>query len=719
MKELISNRNRNLLILLMMGAVLLSGCIQPQPEVSTAQGQVKNFSSYEELKNFVKANQMVSSYSYYGGYGYGGAMPLSAVKSSVLTETTTSPAATTASADYSRTNIQVEGVDEADTVKTDGSYIYAVSGKKVVILAAYPARNATILSEIEVNGTPGEIFINKDKLVIFVSKSAYYGYSYGEASCLGCGGYYSRAFIDVYDVSNRSHPVRTRNVSLDGSYFDSRMIGNYVYAVINQPLYSYEDVPLPVVYSGSKAMQVQASEIYYFDIPDSSYRFTTMAAINTQDDGENLSTKVFLMGTTQTLYASMQNIYVVYTKTLSEFDIYNRIIDDVIIPIVPADVQNKIREVEKLNVSQYEKMRTIGEIFENYTESIGPEKAATLMIAAQEKITTLQAEIAKEIEKTVIHKISISGNKIEYSTSGEVPGEVLNQFSMDEYNGYFRIATTTGEVTRTAQTSTSKNHVYVLDKNLSIAGKLEDLAPGEKIYSARFMGDRAYLVTFRKVDPLFAIDLKDPSSPKVLGKLKIPGYSDYLHPYDENHIIGIGKETVAAEEGDFSWYQGVKLSLFDVSDVENPKEISKYSIGDRGTDSYALDDHKAFLFSKSKNLLVIPILLAKIDESKYPGGVPSYTYGDYVWQGAYVFNISLENGIRFRGGISHVDDGSEFMKSGYYYYSSSYSVKRSLYINDTLYTISDKKIEMNDLENLTSINRIVLPYESEGYYPYY
>ncbi|NIP67558.1 hypothetical protein GWM83_02345, partial [Candidatus Bathyarchaeota archaeon] len=113
-------------------------------------------------------------------------------------------------------------------------------------------------------------------------------------------------------------------------------------------------------------------------------------------------------------------------------------------------------------------------------------------------------------------------------------------------------------------------------------GRLEDLAPGEKIYSARFMGDRGYLVTFRKVDPLFVLDLSQPTNPKVLGKLKIPGYSDYLHPYDENHIIGVGKETVAAEQGDFAWYQGVKISLFDVTDVEDPREIDKYEIGDRG-----------------------------------------------------------------------------------------------------------------------------------------
>jgi len=138
----------------------------------------------------------------------------------------------------------------------------------------------------------------------------------------------------------------------------------------------------------------------------------------------------------------------------------------------------------------------------------------------------------------------------------------------------FRIATT-------AWTSgSSQNNVYILDVDLNIVGKLENLAPKESIYSARFMGDRCYLVTFRKIDPLFVIDLKNPYDPEVLGQLKITGYSDYLHPYDENHVIGVGKETVAADWGDFSWYQGVKISLFDVSNVSNPVEIDKYEIGE-------------------------------------------------------------------------------------------------------------------------------------------
>jgi uncharacterized secreted protein with C-terminal beta-propeller domain len=275
---------------------------------------------------------------------------------------------------------------------------------------------------------------------------------------------------------------------------------------------------------------------------------------------------------------------------------------------------------------------------------------------------------------------------------------------MDEYDGYFRVATTTYE-------PTSQNNIYVLDMALNITGSLVDLAPGETIYSARFMGERCYLVTFRQVDPLFVIDLKDPDEPKVLGYLKVTGYSNYLHPYDENHIIGIGKETT--EEGDSAWYQGVKIALFDVSDVSNPVEISKYEIGDRGTDSPVLWDHKAFLFDKSRNLLVIPVLEAKVDEAEYPEGVPAWAYGEPVWQGAYVFDISLDQGIQLKGKITHIENVGD-LEQDYY----SLSVTRSLYIDDVLYTISEAKIKMNNLENLAYINEVELPYSTWIPYDY-
>lgn len=660
----------------------------------------KKFASYEELKSFVSP---VS----YGSFGESFATTAMRSESQVAAESQTK--------EYSPTNIQVAGVDEADIVKSDGKYLYVVSGNKVIIADAYPAESARILSEIKLDGTPTEIFINKDKLVVFGSENSYISKPTIPSPEIARSEIYPRypnTFIKVYVVSDRENPVLARNISLSGNYFDSRMINDYVYVITNQPVYG-EPIPLPIVSSSGKITTTPASEIYYFDYPDRSYAFTNILAINTQNDEEPLS-KTFLMGSTQNIYVSLNNIYVVYTKRLSEFHIMDRLIDDVIVPIVPADVQNKIKAA-KSETSTYKRLQIAAEILRDYTEQLNPTEQANFMKTVQEKMLQMQMEIAKETEKTIIHKISINGGKVEYQTNSEVPGHVLNQFSMDEHDGYFRIATTTNprsgfasprfatqlqtasipiagsfvstvaarttptDVLVTPMRATTSNNVYILDGDLRIVGKLENLAPGERIYSVRFIGDKGYMVTFRQIDPLFVISL-NPANPEVLGYLKIPGVSDYLHPYDENHLIGIGRD--ATEEGRI---QGLKLSLFDVTDVSNPKEISKFIIGESGASSEALRDHKAFLFSKTKGLLVIPVNLV---EKNYR-----------QWQGAFVFGIDLNNGFDIKGRVSHSNGGYDYQAQ----------IRRSLYIDDVLYTVSGKMIKMNSLESLEEINNIELP----------
>ena len=488
-----------------------------------------------------------------------------------------------------------------------------------------------------------------------------------------------------------------KNITEDGSYFNSRMIGEYVYVIsVQQAFLRDGEIAVPG-YSGSAF-----PEISYFDVPDASYAFNTITSVNVQTGESNK--EVFLLGSTNNLYVSSGNIYITSVKRMREIDTINQMIDEVILPSVPADIALKIKEI-RAGKKGYEMMQGIGDILQNYTYSLTGRGREDFMNNTQQKMIGFQEKIAKQTELTLVHKIGIGDGRVEYKYSAEVPGTVLNQFSMDEYNGYFRIATTTGSF------GSAQNHIYVLDDSLNVVGRLEDLAKGESIYSARFAGNRAYLVTFKKVDPLFVIDLSEPAQPKVLGELKIPGYSDYLHPYDENHIIGIGKE--ATEQGDFAWYQGLKLSLFDVSDVENPIEISKYNIGDRGSDSYALRDHKAFLFSKDKNLLMIPALVAEIDESEYPEGVPPSAFGVPAWQGAYVFGLDL-NGFALKGRITHND--KENITSRFYYYNSPYAVKRSLYIGNVLYTMSGKMLKANDLSSMDEISAVELPYEE--IYPY-
>jgi len=689
------------LVILFVLLIAVGVIYQKGPEIK--ENNLKKFSSYDELTNFIKSNTEMSSY--YGGY-FGGAEVMTTTagvaktQSTSVSEGSSVPAAMPSasggqvSRDYSGTNIQVEGVDEADIVKNDGKYIYTVSGNKVVIVSAYPPENAKIVSEIELDGTPQEIFINKDKLIVF----GYGDYSYNKVAMPDIGimppRYYSpKTFVNVYDVTDRANPILTRNVSVDGNYFDSRMIGDYVYLIANDPV-NYggtNPIPMPVIQSGSVSKTIAASDVYYFDSPDTSYVFTNVISINTQNDNEGLNSKTFLMGYSENLYVSTSNIYVVYTKRLSEYDFYDRILDEAVMPAVSVQEQVKISAIRDSNATKYEKMQQTSKSLQDYLSSLGPENGAQVMKTIQDNAQKVQVEISKEMEKTIIHKISISNGDIDYQTNGEVPGYTLNQFSMDEYNNNFRIATTTGN-----WQAESLNHVYILDSNLQIIGKLEDLAHGEKIYSVRFLGEKGYLVTFRQIDPLFVIDLSDPTNPTVLGYLKIPGVSNYLHPYDETHVIGVGVD--ATEQGRV---QGMKLSLFDVSDVSNPKEISKYIIGERGTYSEALNDHKAFLFSKSKNLLVIPISLAEKDYQQN-------------WQGAYVFNVDLSNGFALKGRITH---GNETINKTDYYYDYQSQIRRSLFMDDVLYTLSGKMIKMNDLSDLSEINKVDLPVEQQEIYP--
>ncbi len=608
----------------------------------------------------------------------------------------------------------MEGVDEADIVKSDGKYLYIVAQGKVVIVDAYPAEDSKIVSEIEFPGNPSEIFINDDRLVVFTSGySGYYPAPIIEEVAVIKGsssdtGWYGSA-IFVYDISDRNNPSLDRNVTLEGYYYDSRMIGDYVYVISQKYLNSWSEPGIPRILSaGLERPACGCADVYYFDVPDTSYQFTTITSLNIDDDTIEPVNKVFLLGYGQNIYVSQNNIYISYQKRMSQQELTKRIMEEVLIPNLPADLMIQVNQIWNSDDSEYDKMRNIPNLMTDYTDRLGPEAGAKFMENIQKKFEEFYLKISKEMEKSAIHRVSIADGMVEYNSGGTVPGRILDQFSMDEHNGYFRVATTTGYVSRSGGSSANANHVYVLDDGMNVVGKVEDLAPGESIYSARFMGDRGYMVTFQKIDPLFVIDLSDPFNPSVLGKLKIPGYSDYLHPYDDNHIIGIGKEAVEAEQGNFAWYQGVKMAIFDVTDVLNPKELHKVVIGDRGTSSPVLYDHKAFLFDKEKNLLVIPVSLYEISEEEKEKGRDS-AYGEYTFQGAYVYNLTLDNGFILKGTVTHQKDRPENISredDEYYYMDWEKEIVRSMYISDVLYTLSQSMLKMNNLSDLSEIKGI-------------
>ncbi len=597
------------------------------PDTLSDISPMDNFKSYDDLKNFIAENTQDGSNSYGGSWLDSQFFGSTREAPSALDSTLSGAQEDSSSNSYSTTNIQVEGVDEADIVKTDGEYIYvatsnnyySASQNNVYILDADPEASRVIAKIALGNNTyVAGLFLSEDGSKLVVIGSRYQVYTYagaGWAEDVMIDSYSSdvNTFLSVYDVYEKASPVLARNLTLSGSYFNSRMIGDYVYAVVSQPAYLInEEVTLPKVYADAEASQIEATSIYYAEMVDSYFTFTTFIGLNIMDDVQEPTNMTVMMGGTSNMYVSLNNIYVTF-------------------PTWNEDVQ--------------------------YTS---------------------------------IHRIRVNGSEPAFEAKGSVKGYVLNQYSMDEYNGYFRLATTS------QIDSTQQNNVYVLNADLNITGKLENLAEDERIYSARFMGDKCYLVTYKQVDPFFVLDMSNPAEPKVAGELTIPGYSSYLHLYDENHVIGLGKED-----------SNVKLSLFDVSDVNNPTQIQKYVVEGDYSDSDALYEPKAFLFDKEKELLVIPISQTNYGVIESDGGADSGSRASYLeagyWQGAYVFKVTT-SGFTLRGGITHQDTTS----SQYYGYDYNLRVNRALYIGNTLYTVSNTKVLLNNLDTLSLITEVNL-----------
>jgi inhibitor of cysteine peptidase len=248
-----------------------------------------------------------------------------------------------------------------------------------------------------------------------------------------------------------------------------------------------------------------------------------------------------------------------------------------------------------------------------------------------------------------------------------------------------------------------------LDANMSVVGSVTNVAPGEQIYAARFLGDRAFLITFRQIDPLFAIDLTDPVNPVVVGQLTLPGYSNFLLPYDENHLIGVGKDVIVAQDhtdGDVPWwdgaafYQGMKLALFDVTDLHHPVLLHSVSIGGRGTDSPALYDPHAILFDRASNLLALPISIAQVTD---PEPNQPWQWGNTVFQGVQIYDVSLDKGFVLRGEITQIPSGDDIWADW------DKQIDRVLFIGSDLFTLSNAELKVNDLDTLADKATLALP----------
>lgn len=731
MKSKMNFKLKNMLLgLFLVTTIIIAGCattpgtpgtnnngvntVYNQDGIGDAAVKESNFKTAEEYQKFVLDHNSGSTGMNYYARGGGIMMEKAVSMDSAAAPTAASGSGSAGSIDFSGTNNQVAGVDEADMLKTDGTYIYTITDNTVFIVKSYPGKDAEVVSKIKLDNYPTSLFVDGDKLAVIGSVTQFdflneRGFSRDQ-------GY---VFMNIYDIKDRANPKLVKELKFEGQYNDARLVGSQVYLISTfYPQYRI-DYPTPLYFEGSVQKEMPVQNIHYFNIPYSNPYLVTANSINldsmTVDDSQAITVEGY-----PNIYMSQDNLYITYTEYINEWEIQQKIMMDTILPKLSAEDQKYIEKVKNTDsdiLSTYEKQAKILQVVERYASSL-PEKERDALTEQVNLAVKKKLEEYKYMEYTIINKLSVSSGKISVEANGKVPGHILNQFSLDEFNGNLRIATTisqrwssfidytatevaapdiavssgptgsdvaSGKMAVTSimpprdSMSQSTNNLYVLNKDLDVIGSIEGLAKGEQIYSVRFMGERAYVVTFKQVDPFFAIDLKNPTSPKVLGTLKIPGFSRYMHPYDDNIIIGIGRD--ATESGR---QEGLKISLFDVTDVSNPKEIAKYVSDAKYAGSTAEWEHKAFLFSKDKNLLVIPVY--------------SYDYenkGNNM-NGALVFNIT-KNAIELRGLIDHSGDNQ---------YGPN--VERSLYIEDMLYTKSPYLLRVNALNDLSSVKNVTL-----------
>lgn len=612
-------------------------------EIQKVDTQKENFENIEEIKltTFESKSELIKklkSSEAYTNRKYRIMIDTvdMAINSSVSSDTAGAAKESVASeSNYSETNTQVQGVDESDIVKTNGDYIYYLSDNTL------------------------RIFNNQNDKLSLEKEIKFYDKENGEYT------YPSELYIS-----------------------DNYIVVIATSRIITEPEDIMSNVARKVATTSYRKSKT-STKVMIYDIKN----YELIREIETE--GNYMSSRKV-----------DNDIYLISNKYIY---LYNDIVEDDVLPLCKDTcVENgKLREVDIETVKcfpSFEEEECSYMIITSFSLNNIEEKAnvETYIGTGSEIYCSKENLYVAKIDynyddystKTLIRKFAIYGGDIKYVAEGKVPGSLLNQFSMDEYNKNFRITTTSGNTFD----ETSENNLYVLDENLNTIGELTGLAKGEEIYSTRFMGDKCYVVTYKTVDPLFVIDLSDPNNPCVLGELKIPGYSSYLHPLGENYLIGFGEDSVEktykrydGTESVTAYSTGLKLAIFDVSDYNNPKEIDSVKIGGRGSSSELLYNHKSLLFKEDEGLFAFPVRLYEEDAGTYENGVPKY--GKFEFSGAVIFNVDVENGISLRGKVSNN--------------SEKYNdIERILYIDNKLYTLSDDMIKVLDIKSLKEISNI-------------
>ena len=525
--------------------------------------------------------------------------------------------------DYSKTNIQTEGVDEGDIVKTDGKYIYFVNDKGLTIIDSNPLTMKKVfeLKNKNYGKLIRDIFLDKNKLIII-----------SDVLQKNIG---HRTFIETYDISDIKNPKLINENNVNGEYNQSRKKGERLYVITNDHYHS------DTLYNEMRQYPIDLNDLY-----ELSNKFKLVS------EGVNLEKVIYMPFTTHISLTVISSI-----------------------PLYPDEATDKII----------------------FTGDPGQ------LYMSNDNIYTTSKQYALNVDKrttdTEIRKFAIEDKQFRYVGKIKVEGKLLNQFSMGEENGVLFVAHSKPPMDKKDR----ENIISSFNENMKKISSLRGIAPKEKIYSARFVNGKAYIVTFRMIDPLFVVDIKNPSMMKILGQLKIPGYSNYLHPYSDKYLIGFGYN-VGQDIYGSDIKLGYKISLFDVSDYSKPKELSVLNIGEEGSYSYLGNNHKMLMFDSKRNIFALPIFEVSSKKERYS----RYNYTGYEYfYGAFVIQLSDEK-LKIKGKISHSNSKNAGELANEYNKNSRQKIQRIVQIGDNIYTLSHSMLKVNDINTMEELKTLKL-----------
>jgi len=627
------------------------------------------FDACDPLLEYVKehALEMVGPYGLGDGYWGGGPWMMEdmAMEGDAASTVPASGASRNsvmqAGVDYSTTNVQEVGVDEPDIVKTDGTRILAIA-QGVLYYVDVSGDTPELVGSLRLDDAGAQEMLLAGDTLLVMSRTNQWGVPMRLAPEIWNPDvpYYGSGIsvLSEVDISDPADMAVVNTLFVDGSYLSARMVGHTVRVVVD----SYP-TGLEFVYPTGSGLRAEreAERINRQVIEDSTIEnWLPYFVMEEKRGNRTVTTEGTLLDCEQTF--APQEFSGLGTLVVLTIDISQG--------LEPADAVGVFADGDTIYASQ-----------------------ESLYVATQrwhDWVTLEDAQAAKEFVgvTTEIHKFDISGAAAAtYVASGEVEGFLLNQWAMSEYNGDLRVATTSEpEWWGGRDDSVSESFVKVLREGegvLEEIGEVGELGRGERIYSVRYIGDTAYVVTFRQTDPLYTIDLSNPEAPKVLGELKILGYSAYLHPIDDGLLLGIGQD--ADEQGRT---KGTQVAVFDVSDPANPKRIHTMTFDDGWSEVEY--DHRAFLYWPATGLTMLPVQAW------------SWEDGREDWFAGAIGVIADRDGIEDVGTVTHIElkpGGAEEE------YSNDWQaqIHRSLVIGDLVYTMSERGLKASSLGDLSDV----------------